>query len=221
MSTKLLRAIGWDLVSGQPTGLPHTLRKALGALEGEGVRYAITGAIALGLRGHVRTTLDLDVVVLADEVPAALGALRGAGLEAPDFEEEEVDPQYVVTDPENGVTVDLLVGFGEPEVSLIGEATRQEVAGVEARVARPEHLLISYLYSNQPRHLGDFAALVQGGQVELGRARELLADMHPEMVPLLERRWAEAAHPAPPPPRPGPRREGGGSEPRAEPERRG
>ena len=72
-------------------------------------------------------------------------------------------------------------------------------------MARAEHLLISYLYSNQPRHLGDFASIVQGRQVGLDQVRELLADIHPEMIPVLEERWESVENPPPAPPRP-PRR---------------
>jgi len=193
-------------VTGEPTGLPHTMRKAIRGLEEAGVRYAISGAIALGLRGHVRATLDLDLVVLADEVPATLRALRAAGFTGEEWsEEDEIDPQYVLTDPETEVTVDVLVGFGEPEFSLVDGATRMEAGGVEARVAREEHLLLSYLYSNQPRHLGDFASIVQGGRLTLPRVRELLGDMHPEMLPTLQARWEASENPPPPPTRP-PRR---------------
>jgi hypothetical protein len=163
----------------------------------------VTEAIALGLHGCVRATLDLDVVVLADELPQTVEGLRAAGFETEEVVyPDEIEPQYVLTDPETRVTVDVLVGFGEPEFSLVDGATRMPAAGIEASVARAEHLLVSYLYSNQPRHTGDFAALVQSGELALPRVRELLADMHPEMVPVLEERWAAAENPPPPPPRP-------------------
>lgn len=207
MSTRLLQAIGWNLVTGEPSGLPHTMRKALTALEASGVGYAVSGAVALGLRGSVRTTLDLDVVVLADEVPTTLETLSSAGFEVPAVDESDLEPQYIVRDPETDVTVDVLVGFGEPEVSLIAEATVMQAAGVEARVARPEHLLISYLYSNQPRHLGDFASVAQSGQVTLAQLRGILSDTHPEMLPVLQERWDQAISPPPAPPRPTPRAE--------------
>ena len=96
----------------------------------------------------------------------------------------------------------MLVGFGEPELSLLSGATRVQLAGIRPRVARREHLLLSYLYSNQPRHLGDFAALVQQGKLARTRVRALLAELHPEMLPTFDRRWEEAEDAPPPPPRP-------------------
>lgn len=210
MSTTLLQAIGWDLVTGRPSGLPATIRRAVQALERAGVRYAVTGAVALGARGYVRATLDLDLLVSVDDLAAALAALGKAGFTgAGPLDEDEPEPQYVLDDPKNDATVDLLVGFGEPELSLLRGATRVKLAGLRARVARPEHLLLSYLYSNQPRHLGDFASLVQGGKVDRAKVRSLLAELHPEMLATFDRRWAEAAEPPPAPPRPPRRKQGG------------
>lgn len=201
-TTKLLRALSWDLVTGKPTGLPDTIRKAVTALEAADVPYAITGAVALGVRGCVRTTMDVDILVLADDLPAALVALSEAGFHGDTEPGEDVEPQYVLEDPATEATIDILVGFGEPEYSLLTGATRAAVAGTRAVVARREHLLLSYLYSNQPRHLGDFAALVQQGKVNRAAVRRLLRDLHPEMLPTFEARWDAAESPPPAPARP-------------------
>lgn len=203
MSTGILDALDWDIVTGRRTGLPQTIRKAVAALDRSRVPYAVAGAVALGARGCVRMTLDLDVVVLADDAETALRTLARAGFRGEtELEADEVEPQYVLIDPATGMGVDVLVGFGEPEVSLVREATRIQLSGTRAQVARREHLLIQYLYSNQPRHLGDFAALVQQGRVSLSRVRALVAKMHPEMVPTLLARWEAAANPPPAPERP-------------------
>ena len=62
------------------------------------------------------------------------------------------------------------------------------------------------LEAMEPKHLGDFAAIVQSGRADLGAAERKLAAMHPEMLGEWSRRVREAQHPAPPPPRPAPRR---------------
>jgi len=79
---------------------------------------------------------------------------------------------------------------------------------VQAPVATLEHLLLLYLYSNQPKHLGDFAAIVISGRADLGAAERKLADIHPEMLPEWRRRVQEARQPPPAPPRPAPRKRG-------------
>ena len=67
--------------------------------------------------------------------------------------------------------LDLLVAAGEPEATVLAEATATRLFGTMAPVATLEHLLLMYLYSNQPRHLGDFARIVTDTNVDLGELR--------------------------------------------------
>jgi hypothetical protein len=144
-----------DPVTGARTGLDATVRRALGALKASGAPYCVVGATALAVRGLPRMTRDLGVVVMIDDAPRAIEALRSAGL--------------------------------RPEAPL-------------------GHLLLLYLYSNQPKHLGDFAAIVTSGRADLGAAERTLAGIHPEMLEEWKRRVQQAEHPLPAPPRPAPRR---------------
>ena len=73
----------------------------------------------------------------------------------------------------------MLVAAGDPEATVIADAPPANVFGVKAPVAMLEHLLVMYLYSNQPRHLGDFAAIVLSGKADLSKAERSLRDMHP------------------------------------------
>jgi uncharacterized coiled-coil protein SlyX len=59
-----------------------------------------------------------------------------------------------------------------------------------------------YLYSNQPRHLGDLARIVTETRVDLEAVERYLRDVHPEMLEVLRDRVKAARHPPPPPPRP-------------------
>ena len=101
-----------------------------------------------------------------------------------------------------GGEVDLLVAAAEPESTVVAEAKDAEVFGVRAPVASLEHLLLMYLYSNQPKHLGDFARIVTEAPVDLRDVERYLADVHPEMLPVLKERVHLAKHPPAPPPRP-------------------
>ncbi len=95
---------------------------------------------------------------------------------------------------------------GDPERTVIREARRAMVFGTRAPVASLEHLLLWYLYSNQPRHLGDFASIVQSGKADLDEAERMLREMHREMVPDWKRRVKRVLAPPPPPSRPKPRK---------------
>jgi hypothetical protein len=112
----------------------------------------------------------------------------------------------VFVDPSTRVEIDLLICAGDPEATVIDQAPRARVFGVSAPVATLEHLLLLYLYSNQPKHLGDFAAIVQSGRADLPRAIRTLRIMHPEMLGDFKRRVDAALSPPPAPARPKPRR---------------
>ncbi len=197
-----------DVVTGRKTRLAQVATKALRALKKANVPHAVIGATALGVRGLPRMTRDLDVVVMADAAYAALDALQAAGFRSatPVDRSHDPEPMYVMESAEGGIDVDLLVAAGEPERTVIDDASEAVVFGVRAPVAEPEHLLLMYLYSNAPRHLGDFARIVTDGAPKIEQIRHYLADVHPEMLPVFNARVAHALHPPPAPARPTRRR---------------
>ena len=194
-------------MTGRTTGLARTVRRTLRALGDARIPYCVIGATALAVRGLPRMTRDLDVVVLLDHAFAAVEALRSSGLRAatPIGTVEDPEPMIVFVDPTTKVEVDLLVAAGDPEATALDGAKRTAVFGERAPVAILEHLLLLYLYSNQPKHLGDFAAIVQSGRADLAKTERLLAVMHPEMLDAWRARVRDALSPPPAPPRPPPR----------------
>lgn len=196
-----------DAKTGRATGLAKTIRRVLQAMSQSGIPYCVIGATALAARGIARHTRDLDLTVLLDDGQAAIRALRDAGLraETPTGPADDPEPMVVFLDPVTKVEVDLLIAAGDPEATAIESAKTAEIFGVAAPVATLEQLLLLYLYSNQPKHLGDFAAIVRSAEVDLRHAEEMLAIMHPEMLPDFHERVRQAQSPAPPPSRPKPR----------------
>lgn len=196
-----------DPVSGRTTGLARTVRRALKAMQKSGVPYSVIGATALAVRGLPRMTRDLDLVVRLEDGARAIAALRTAGLRAatPTGPRDAPEPMIVFVDPPTRVEVDLLVAAGDPESTVIEQAPKARAFGVAAPVATLEHLLLLYLYSNQPKHLGDFASIVQSRRADLPGVERELAAMHPEMLPTWRRRVREARSPRPAPAKP-PRR---------------
>jgi hypothetical protein len=196
-----------DPVTGRTTGLARTVRKALAAMKRARVPYCVVGATALAVRGLPRMTRDLDLVVMIDDAEKAIHALTRAKLRAqtPPGPPGDPEPMIVFVDPATGVEVDLLVAAGDPEATVCDEAPVARVFGTEAPVATLEQLLLLYLYSNQPKHLGDFAAIVTSGRADVQAAERQLAEIHPEMLGEWKRRVREAESPAPPPRRPAPR----------------
>ncbi len=148
-------------------------------------------------------TRDLDIVVLTEDAWTALDALRRAGFRSvtPIDRAEEPEAMYILRS-QGGGEVDLLVAAGEPESTVIAEATPARLFGTTAPVATLEHLVLMYLYSNQPRHVGDFARIVTETNVDLGRVSRFLEEIHPEMLSVLRERVQSARQPSPPLPRP-------------------
>jgi hypothetical protein len=107
-----------------------------------------------------------------------------------------------VLERRGGGEVDLLVAAAEPESTVVAEAKEAEVFGVPAPVASLEHLVLMYLYSNQPKHLGDFARIVTETTVDLAAVERYLADVHPEMLGVLKERVHRVRNPPAPLPRP-------------------
>src|SRR5262249_53783926 len=78
-----------DPVTGRRTGLAAAVRRALRALTGAEVPYAVIGATALAVRGLPRMTRGLALVVVVDDAFDALDALDAAGFRS-------VSPTYTL-----------------------------------------------------------------------------------------------------------------------------
>ena len=194
-----------DPVTGKKTPLVAMARRALRALNKAEIPYAVIGATALGVRGLPRFTADLDIVVVEEDAFAALDALDGAGFAVVTDVDRDEPPEAMYVMRQGKGEVDVLVASAEPESTVVAEAPRARVFGVEAPVASLEHLVLMYLYSNQLRHLGDLARIVVETTADLASVERYLADVHPEMLSVLRDRVQAARHPPAAPPRP-PRR---------------
>jgi hypothetical protein len=203
-----LDLLSYSPVTGRRTSLPQNIRRALRALLKSEVPFAVIGATALAVRGLPRMTEDLDVVVVTEDAFDALDALENAGFSPAEPIARDGDPEamYTLRGKDGQGEVDLLVSAGEPESTIVAEAPKAQVFGVDAPVATLEHLLLMYFYSNQPKHLGDFARIVVETQADLSFVERYLADVHPEMLSVLRDRVLAARTPLAAPPRPPARR---------------
>lgn len=147
------------------------------ALHGADVRYVVVGGTAVVLQGHVRMTVDLDLVLdlTRDSVLAAVTALQGLGLRPrlPVRAEQFADPEtrrewveqrnllvFSFFDPDDSLReVDLFATEPLPFDELHDQADVVALAGVPVRVASKDHLLIMKRAAGRPHDLGDIAAL--------------------------------------------------------------
>ena len=138
-------------------------RKVVEALEREGVRYKIFGAVALNLHGLARATEDLDVFVEPDEQNIE-GLKRALFAVFEDPEIEEIDTEGLLGDypavqyvpPENSFHIDILTRLGEAYGYADLESERTvALDGLEVTVVTPRMLYEMKKSTIRPKDWGD------------------------------------------------------------------
>ena len=59
------------------------LEVLIAGLQREGVEYALCGGLAVAIHGHARATMDIDLLIPADQLAAAIEVAAGAGFDVP------------------------------------------------------------------------------------------------------------------------------------------
>ena len=134
--------------------------------------------------GIWRATKDLDIVLEARTVPAALAQLEQAG-----FETRIEDPVWLAKAFRGEHFVDLITALGNAvlviDASWIERATTYEVLGVSCRVLSAEEMIASKIFvSRRERFDGaDVAHLIRacGSRLDWARVQQLI-EPHWEML---------------------------------------
>lgn len=147
------------------------------AFEAAGVRYVVVGGMAVVMSGHVRATVDLDVVVDLDPAAArqAIQALEGLGLQprvpvsAADFGDPAIRESWIrdkhmqvlsFYDPQQlAREVDVFVTYPLDFEALVARAVPTAVGNRLVPVASVEHLIEMKRIAGRPRDLDDIEAL--------------------------------------------------------------
>ncbi len=159
-----------ESVTGKRTGIGTVARRAFDALRSVRAKFALVGAVALGVRAKERFTRDLDILVDPTKWKAATRAMFAAGFrENPDWGVDEVLGRFI--DPKTRLGIDLMFGVGDPEESTRRTARVRTVFGMRIPVARSEYLLWMYLNSDQPRHHADAVDVLRYGKPDLKKLR--------------------------------------------------
>ena len=176
-------------------------RGVLDSLTEAGIPYAIAGAYALHMHtGIWRATKDLDIVLEAKSVPAALRRLQDAG-----FETHIEDPVWLAKAFRGDHFVDLITALGNAlliiDASWIERAIPHEVLGRPCRVLNVEEMIASKIFiCRRERFDGaDVAHLIRacGARLDWARVQQLI-EPHWEMLlwSLLFFSYAYPAHTA-------------------------
>jgi hypothetical protein len=121
-------------------------RDAVHALQEAGIRYAVGGAFAIHKHtGIWRATKDLDLLLVASDVPRALRQLEQRG-----FATYIEDPVWLAKARRGRYFVDLITGMGNAALivdeSWIDRSVDAEVLGIAYRVLAPEEMIASKVF---------------------------------------------------------------------------
>jgi len=125
------------------------------AFDEAGLRYALIGGFAVAMRGMQRATVDIDLLVAADDLPTADGVLRSNGFECW-FRGENVSHYR----NQQGHRIDLLHAFRAHATAMLRRAERLDVDHqLSLPVATVEDLIglkIQAAFNNPARSTGDW-----------------------------------------------------------------
>jgi hypothetical protein len=159
------------------------------ALEAADVRYVVVGGMAVVMSGHVRATVDLDVVVDLAPEPAmrAMRALQQIGLRPrvpvtpTDFADPGIRNQWIEDkhmqvlsfyDPQNlAREVDVFVAYPLDFELLVQRAVHTRVGDRSIPVAAVEDLIVMKTQAGRAQDLADIEALQRIRERGHGRER--------------------------------------------------
>ncbi|MBI5488316.1 MAG: hypothetical protein HY905_13365 [Deltaproteobacteria bacterium] len=162
------------------------------ALDEAGISYALGGALALGIWGVPRGTLDVDVNVFTDvgNVAPVVDVLRALGIEvdlATARSASERQGQFVVTWA--GMRVDLFTASIDFSWEAERTRIRDAVEGREAWFLSAESLAVFKLLFFRSKDVADLERLVavRGPRLDAASVRRHIADMLGEDDPRVAR----------------------------------
>jgi hypothetical protein len=155
------------------------LRDVVGLLADHGIRHAVIGAAALAAHGVPRATADLDLLALdlACLAEALWEPLRsGASTEIRRGDADDPLAGVVRIRSKADATVDLVVGRGGWQVSVLARARPTRLADVSVPVVTAPDLVLLKLYAGGPRDAWDIDQLLDvDGAIAAAVEREIAA----------------------------------------------
>ena len=137
------------------------------ALDAAGVAYALCGGLALAVHGYPRATLDIDVLVRAEDLTAAVVAAAAAGFDVPgrtmtfglaDGRPRQIKRIFKLDPDGSTLGLDLLVVNEQLEPVWETRETRQADARRLVIVSRAGLAIMKRL-AGRPQDLADLAKL--------------------------------------------------------------
>ena len=135
-------------------------------LEARQFRYALIGGLAASIRGRIRATEDLDLILLCslDEGLELVESLRQSRFSALLDDYEEVARSALLLpliDQDSGIQLDLAIGLSGFEQEIVERADPMMIGDNEIFVATAEDLLVLKMLAGRPQDLQDVMGIVE------------------------------------------------------------
>ena len=145
--------------------LQQALADICSQLDERSVRFALIGGIAASLRGRLRTTEDIDLVVMTDvdgalNLAASLDAQKFVPL-FPDFEKVVRTAHILALEHRpTSITLDLAIAASGFEQQVIQRADLVNIADIQVYVSTAEDLILMKMLAGRPQDEQDIAGIV-------------------------------------------------------------
>lgn len=145
--------------------LIEVLAKFAGELERRNFRYALIGGLAASIRGRIRATEDLDLILLCnlDEALTLVQSLGDSGFSTllKDYEKVARSALLIpLIDQASGIQLDVAIGLSGFEKEIVERADPMIFEGHEFFVATPEDLVVMKVLAGRPQDLQDVKGIV-------------------------------------------------------------
>ena len=146
--------------------LIEVLARFAGELKKRNLRYALIGGLAASMRGRIRATEDLDLILLSnlDEALSLVESLGDRGF-SPLLEDYETVARSAllipIIDRASGIQLDLAIGLSGFEQEVVERADPMILEGQEIFVATPEDLVVLKILAGRPQDLQDVKGIVE------------------------------------------------------------
>jgi hypothetical protein len=158
------------------------------ALDAAGIDFALMGGLALGEHGHVRLTVDVDILITADGLRHFKATYLGRGFV------EKFPGSRGVRDTETGVSIDFVVaghypGDGNPKpvrfpVPTVFEKGQKAIRLVDLRSLVELKLASGQSAAHRIQDLADVVALIRANGLAQDFASQLDASVRDKYIEL-------------------------------------
>lgn len=160
------------------------LKPLVTVLEGEKIKYAVIGGIAVLLYGEPRFTEDIDVNILLekDQIKKFLRKLKDRGFTPVlrNAMEAAEKSGYLPINRRYGKILykfDIIIAENPIEFSAISRAKTKKIGDISIKVISPEDLIIHKIISEREKDRNDIIGILlrQKGKIDLRYIRKWLA----------------------------------------------